>query len=47
MEHMETKEIHNYGIDVKKWKDKKNQYNEQNLEYKPWVLKYMNQILIH
>ncbi len=24
----------NYGIDLNKWKDQ-NQYNEQNLEYKP------------
>jgi hypothetical protein len=32
MEHMETKEIHNYGIDLNKIK---NQYNEQNLKYKP------------
>ena len=23
IEHMETKEIHNYGIDLNKWKDKK------------------------
>jgi hypothetical protein len=23
MEHMETKEIHNYGIDLNMWKDKK------------------------
>jgi hypothetical protein len=23
MEHMETKEIHNYGIDLNKWKEKK------------------------
>jgi hypothetical protein len=34
MEHMKTKENHNYGIDLNKWKIK-NQYNEQNLEYKP------------
>jgi hypothetical protein len=34
MEHMETKEIHNYGTDLKMWKDQ-NQYNGQNLEYKP------------
>jgi hypothetical protein len=34
MEHMETKEIYNYGIDLNKWKDQ-NQYNGQNLKYKP------------
>jgi hypothetical protein len=32
MEHMETKEIHNYGIETS---DKiKNQYNKQSLKYK-------------
>jgi len=31
---METKEIHNYVIDLTSGKIK-NQYNEQSLEYKP------------
>jgi hypothetical protein len=31
---METNEIHNYVIDLTKDKIK-NQYNEQNLQYKP------------
>jgi hypothetical protein len=31
---METKEIHNYAIDLNNWLNK-NQYNEQNLKCKP------------
>jgi len=34
MDHMETKEIYNYVIDLNNDKIK-NQYNEQSLEYKP------------
>jgi len=34
MEHMETKEIHNYAIDLNNWSNK-NQYNEQSLKCKP------------
>jgi hypothetical protein len=34
MEHMETKEFHDYVINIKKILIP-NQYNEQSLEYKP------------
>ncbi len=34
MEHMETKEIRNYAIDLNNWSNK-NQYNEQCLKCKP------------